>query len=199
MPIIKKPFTLAPLNDNPVVLTQNGANMDLTGGFSHRGGFPTVKFSMPPQPVMLEMGSLKLTGQILVKDANNQAMISSNAGVINSNGRSGATGQGGNIEVDSGADMLGQTALNIPNWGGIQNVIDKVVVQSKKSLIELSSVNNYGQYSGLTEAYNNNSDDYRHVPLTKSLSAGDHAEHTNRRMLTCASSAAANGMISLSK
>ena len=197
MPIIKKPFTLAPLNDNPVVLTQNGANMDLAGGFSHKGGFPTVKFSMPPQPVMLEMGSLKLTGQILVKNANSQVMFADNSGQSYANGRAGANGQAGNIDVDAGANMLQQTALNIPNWGGIQNVIDKVVVQSKKSLIELSSVNNYGQYSGLTEAYNHNADDYRHVPLTKSLSAGDQAHATNRRMLTASSSLQANGMESM--
>ena len=51
MPIIKKPFTLAPLNDNPAVLTQTVAPaVSISGGFSHKGGFPTIKFSIPPQP-----------------------------------------------------------------------------------------------------------------------------------------------------
>ena len=47
MPIIKKPFSLAPLNDNPCVLTAGTPPaMSITGGFSHKGGFPTIKWSI---------------------------------------------------------------------------------------------------------------------------------------------------------
>ncbi len=187
MPIIKKPFTLAPLNDNPVVLTGNGDNMTVSGGFSHKQGFPTVKFSIPPQPTMLEISTLKLVGQIIVKQADNTAMIAANNSVVYGNGIAADTnGIIGTVEsLDNG--MVPQTALNLPNWGGVKNVIDKVVVQSKKSLIELTSINNYGQYVGLTEAYNNNDDDYRGIPVIKSLSAGNHAKDLNRRLLTCCS------------
>ena len=31
MPIIKKPFTLSPLNDNPVVMTANGDALNISG------------------------------------------------------------------------------------------------------------------------------------------------------------------------
>lgn len=200
MPIIKKPFTLSPLNDNPVVISDGGNNqLSIAGGFSHKGGFPTIKFSLPPQPVMLEMGSLKLTGQILVKKSDNTALLAENNGTAYSNGVSGGTnGRTGGIDLDRNTGMLPQTALNLPNWGGVHNVIDKVVVQSKKSLIELTSVNNYGQYSALTECYNNNEDDYLISPPIKSLSAGVNANFLNRRLLTCASPLNANGMTSLS-
>ena len=137
MPIIKKPFSLAPLNDNPVVLTADGNDLVLSGGFSHKQGFPTIKFSIPPQPSMLEMASLKLVGQILVKQADNKVLIANNASTDYSNGEKDATGNGrvGTIDNNSGADMTKQTALNLSGYGGVQNVIDKVVIQSKKSLI----------------------------------------------------------------
>jgi hypothetical protein len=186
MPIIKKPFSLSPLNDNPAVLTGNADTISVSGGFSHRQGFPTIKFSIPPQPSMLEMSSLRLVGQILVKKSNNQIFVANRKGTNYSNGVTGNTnGVVGNIELEN-ANMLPQTALNLPNWGGVKNVLDKVVVQSKKSLIELTSVNNYGQYAGMTECYNNNGDDYLIGPLTNSLSGGGLAKHINRRLLTAA-------------
>ncbi len=189
MPIIKKPFSLAPLNDNPCVLTGGVAPaMSITGGFSHKGGFPTIKWSIPPQPAMLEMSSLRMVGQIIVKQADGNVMIANNHNGPYANGANATAGTNftaGNIEkID--ADMIPATALNLPNWGGVKNVIDKVVVQSKKSLIELTQVNNYGQYAALTEAYSNSADDYLIEPQTKALANGVNAKHANRRMLPCA-------------
>lgn len=199
MPIIKKPFSLSPLNDNPAVLSNSTDDITITGGFSHKQGFPTIKFSIPPQPSMIETASLKLVGQILVKQANGNALVAKNNGTDYANGiKAGTpTASAGNIEKED-ANMLPQTALNMNGWGGVQNVIDKVVVQSKKSLIELSSVNNYGGYVALTEAYNNDADDYQLSPLTHSLSSGNKGNLVNRRLLTCATSTAAAGMTSLS-
>ncbi len=196
MPVIKKPFTLAPLNDNPVVLSGSNTSMTIQGGFSHKQGFPTIKFSIPPQPTMLEMSSLRLVGQVLIKKADATVLVARNNSAEYSNGRYAANSVKGTIEnVD--ANMIPQTALNLPNWGGIKNVIDKVVVQSKKSLIELTSVNNYGQYSGITECYNNNGDDYLRSPITNALACGTHATNSNRRLLS-ASLAGANEAVSLS-
>ena len=174
MPVIKKPFTLAPLNDNPVVLSGSNTAMSIQGGFSHKQGFPTIKFSIPPQPTMLEMSFLRLVGQVLIKKAGATVLVAQNNSAEYSNGTYGTNSVKGSIE-NVNANMLPQTALNLPNWGGIKNVIDKVVVQSKKSLIELTSVNNYGQYSGITECYNNNGDDYLRSPITNALACGTHA------------------------
>ena len=191
MPIIKKNFSLSPLNDNPCVMTASTDDLVVSGGFSHKGGFPTLKYSIPPQPSMLERATLKLVGQIIVKKNDNTALVAKNNNGDYSTGVKGTDGDGGLIESEGQADMLPQTAINLPNWGGVKNIIDKVVIQSKKSLIELSSVNNYGGYVSMLEAYNNNIDDYAISPLTHSLSAGNNAKHTNRRMLTCATSTAA--------
>ena len=64
------------------------------------------------------------------------------------------------VYLNNGVNLTNRTALNIPNWGGIKNVVDKVVIQSKKSLVEISSANNYSQFEGLVEAYHYNKDDY---------------------------------------
>ncbi len=203
MPIIKKHFSLSPLNDNPAKISgtaagAGGAMGSVTGGFSHKDGFPTVKFSIPPQPAMLETNSLRLVGQILVKEPNGLVKGVNNTQTF-ANGRQLASGglqanMSGTIEADNGAGLSSLTALNIPNWGGVKNVIDKVVIQSKKSLIELSSSINYGQFVAINECYSNNSNDYRCLPLNRGLASGPNADLTNRRMLAAPKAdTAANG------
>ena len=185
MPIIKKHFSIAPLNDNPAVLS-NAAAPVISGGLSHKDGFPTVKFSVPPQPAMLEIATLKLVGQFLVKNSDNTAFtpadVSGGAASVYSNGNATA----GTINHNNGANLARETALNVPNWGGVKNMIDKVVIQSKKSLIELSSSINYGQFVSIGECYTHNEEDYLHSPLSRSMSCGSNADKLNRRTLTCA-------------
>jgi hypothetical protein len=64
MPLMKKHFSLSPLNDVPVVVSAAG---QITGGFSHADGFPTIRFSLPAQNTLLETTSLHLVGQFLIK------------------------------------------------------------------------------------------------------------------------------------
>ncbi len=171
MPIMKKHFSLSPLNDVPVVM--NGTS--ITGGFSHKDGFPTVRFSIPAQNNLLETTSLKLVGQFLIKKANNQA--------LNDQITAGAAAA---TALNNGAAMEAATAINIPNWGGVKNVIDKIVLQSKKTQVELTSAINYAQFESLGECYSNNKDDYKIVPMNRSLNSGENSEYTNRRMLRSA-------------
>lgn len=165
MPVVKKHFSLSPLNDNPVVIT---GGTTITGGMSHKDGFPTIKFSIPQQEALLETQTLHLVGQVLVKESD--GTIFNDA--VDNNDNFGNT-----------AVLTKRTALNIPNWGGIKNVIDKVVIQSKKSLVEISSANNYSQFEGLVEAYHYNKGDYIHTPLSRGLASGDNADLINRKIL----------------
>ena len=205
MPIIKKPFTLAPLNDNPVNIAgvdSNGFNK-ITGGFSHKNGFPTIKFSVPPQPAMLETGTLRLVGQFLVKDGSDNMLktdaVSVDGGTNQPLGFSDgdiAKGAGklNNQNAPAAGKMNNETNVNLPNWGGIKNVIEKVVVQSKKTLVEISSVNNYSQYTSLQECYTNNEVDYKMSPYSRALTTGKNAGNTNRRVVgSCAMDASAGG------
>ena len=186
MPIIKKHFSLAPLNDNPVNIS-NASTPIISGGLSHKDGFPTIKFSIPPQPAMLEIATLKLVGQFLVKTSANEIWTPANVDGSATSVLSKGSG-GGTIDNDNGASIARETVLNLPNWGGVKNVIDKVVIQSKKSLIELSSSINYGQFVAMGECYSHNEVDYLHSPLTRSMSAGSNADKLNRRNLMNAKS-----------
>ena len=186
MPIVKKHFSLSPLNDNPLSIG-NQAVPVLTNGFSHRDGFPTVKFSIPPQPAMLETSSLRLVGQFIVKqNATNTPMTDTtdNAqATANRTYPSGRAGEGGRINnnnTNANGGTIAPTMLNLSNFGGVSNVIDKVVIQSKKSLVELTSAINYSQYVAIQEVYTNNDDDYRCSPFTNTLSTGREGDKVNR-------------------
>jgi len=167
MPLLKKHFSLSPLNDNPVVF--DGAS--ITGGLSHKDGFPTIKFSIPQQEALLETQTLHLTGQILVKQGDNTLFKETK--VANDN-------------LDNTANLTNRGALNMPNFGGVKNIIDKVVIQSKKSLVEISSAINYSQFEALVECYHYNSNDYLMTPLSRGLASGSHATNINRNMLASA-------------
>lgn len=191
MPVIKKHFSLSPLNDNPAQINDAGAPV-ITNGLSHKDGFPTIRFSIPPQPAMLEIKSLKLVGQILVKKADNTLFTPNPSGTLAnhrtlSNGREGGEISFSNAVAGGAVEVLAaETALNIPNWGGVKNMVDKVIIQSKKSLIELTSAINYGGFVSISECYTNNKVDYLNAPLCRGLASGPNADLVNRRMLGAA-------------
>ncbi len=165
MPLMKKHFSLSPLNDSPVIV--NGGVIQ--GGFSHKDGFPTIRFSVPAQNTMLETSTLHLVGQIIIKKNDGTPLDDA----VNT----------GNTNLNNGANLEYSTAINYPNWGGIKNCIDKVVIQSKKSQVELTSAINYAQFESLGECYSNNKEDYKQSPLNRSLNSGVDSEFTNRRMV----------------
>ena len=165
MPIKKVNFSIAPINENRVI--QTGATT-VTGGFSHKQGSATVRFSIPTSERLLQSSSLRLTGQIILKTANDN--VYNNA-------------VGANILENNGVNLQRFTSCNMPTFGGVKNCIDKVIVQSKKSNVELANVNQYGLYSTLKEVYTNKEDDYLWGKVCNgSLSQGRHAEATNRRI-----------------
>ncbi len=167
MPVEKNYFSISPLNDNP--LQSSGSN-GVSGGFSFKESNPIVKFSLPAIEKLLETGSLVLSGQFFIKQSDTNegfARESVFANLNNSNGTS----------------VVKETITNIPNHGGVHNVIDKVVVQTKKTNTELINVHNYPAYSSLREAYTNCDEDYLWgVAPNRSLGMGIHADKMNRRM-----------------
>ena len=166
MPIEKNYFSISPLNDNP--LQSMGTN-GITGGFSFRESNPIVKFSLPAVEKMLETSTLVLSGMFIVKQSD------TNEGFRNT--------AYGNLDNDDGANVVKETSNNIPNHGGVHNVIDKVVVQTKKTNTELINIHNYPAYSSLREAYTNCDEDYiwGNAP-NRSLAQGRWADQTNRRI-----------------
>lgn len=164
MPIAKKYFSVSPNNDKPTVSL--GANQ-IRAGFSSKQGDPVIRFSIPASNMLLDTSNLRLVGQMQVKTANDNQVIQDKT----------------NIADNNGANLARATSANIPNYGGIHNVIDKVVIQSKKSNVELSSVNNYSMNASLMEAYSNNNDDYVFGDVeVQTMAQGRDAVHSNRKM-----------------
>ena len=64
MPSKKLNFSVSPINDNPTVVSAT----TVINGFSHKNGFPTIKFSIPSQDLLLDTKSLRLSGQLIVKN-----------------------------------------------------------------------------------------------------------------------------------
>jgi len=166
MPIEKNYFSISPLNDNP--LQSSGTN-GVAGGFSFKESNPIVKFSFPAVEKLLETRTLVLSGQFLIKQQD------TDEGFRDPNYA--------NMENDNGASITKEVACNIPNHGGVHNVIDKVVVQTKKTNTEIINIHNYPAYSSLRQAYTNNDEDYLWgVAANRTLAQGHHANEINRRM-----------------
>jgi hypothetical protein len=158
MPISKQYFSITPINNIPVSVATN----TFTNGFRHQGN-PTIKFSIPASERLLEISSLSLVGQFIT--LNNNESLNSLASINDNNGASLSTA----------------AAANIPAYGGVQNCLDKIVIQSKKSNTELSNQTNYSLFSSLRQAHANNKDDYIQVPSIKTLAGGENAQYQNRR------------------
>ena len=137
MPVAKKHFSISPNNDKPTIAV---AANTIRGGFSSRQGDPTCRFSVPASNMILDVNSLRLVGQFQVKTGNDNVVLSSVT----------------NIDDNNGANLNRATSANIPNYGGLHNLIEKVVIQSKKSNTELASINNYPMNASLMEAYSHN-------------------------------------------
>tara|TARA_R110001592_G_scaffold52977_6_gene162529 strand:- start:62 stop:1609 length:1548 start_codon:yes stop_codon:yes gene_type:complete len=166
MPIEKNYFQISPLNDNP--LQSSGAN-GVAGGFSFKESNPIIKFSLPAVEKLLETKTLVLTGQFIVKQQDTDEGFRDPTYA--------------DLENDNGADIAKETACNIPNHGGVHNVIDKVVIQTKKTNTELINIHNYPAYSSLREAYTNCDEDYLWgVAANRTLAQGNHADTINRRI-----------------
>tara|TARA_R110001599_G_scaffold6754_4_gene33780 strand:+ start:1070 stop:2578 length:1509 start_codon:yes stop_codon:yes gene_type:complete len=177
MPLNKKYFSITPTNDQP--LTSSGAHK-VSNGFSHRQGNPTIRLSIPSVEMLLETKSLRLTGQLIVKTANDNTLFN---------------GIPTNFDDGNGANLTKQTSANLPAFGGVHNCFDKIIVQSKKSNTELSNTTNYPTYASLREAYSYNGEDYLwgEVGCMNLSQGGNNAQHSNRRMNISANAHSSHG------
>jgi len=157
MPVQKNTFLIKPSNNT-------------TDGFSHSKGNPVIKFSVPAQDLLLETTSLRLTGRI--------QFFNSNGDLISVPGNKDA------LTLDDGsAAQQGPVNTNLSNLGGVHNCIDKVVVKSKKSSIELVNDPNYSQQTAVKQGLSNNKGDFLRSPLNRTLGSGNNADLLNRRLV----------------
>lgn len=160
MPLQRINFSIPPLNE---INTSANAAGTMVGGFRFNGN-PNVKFSIPSQPRMLDTSEMYLTGQVVMMDS---------AGAPK-------TFPTNNINDNNGANLTAVANTNISPWGGVENVIERVFVQTKKSSVELMTHNNYPMYVNLKNGYSNNDRDYLNCPLTRYMAAGKENGVINR-------------------
>jgi hypothetical protein len=147
------------------------ATNETSNGFSHKNGNPVIQFTLPAVNQLLESSSLKLIANVMFRDANNA--------IISQNGDNNSyTADGGNANLSS------ECKLNMPNFGGVHNMIEKLVIKSKKTKVDLVNDNSYAHYKALNEAYSFNSRDYLRSPLNRSLSTGINGDKLMRRLVS---------------
>lgn len=160
MPLKKTHFSLTPINDQ-------------ANGFSYSNGYPVIRFSVPSQELMLETTTLKLTGLLQVSDKTKALLTDAPYEDEMQRNNSAAAAP---MPVPVGASLL--------PFGGVHNMIDKIVIQSKKNNVELISETNYAQFRSIKEAYSYNIEDYRRVPFCRSLGSGLNSQYTTRHVMT---------------
>ncbi|MHA2182713.1 MAG: hypothetical protein ACXAAH_14935, partial [Promethearchaeota archaeon] len=155
MPVSKRTFLIKPSNN-------------VQDGFSHNKGNPVVKFSVPAQDLLLETSSLRLVGRIKFFQSNNtEFSINGNLDTLSSN--------------DDGTSAQEQpVSMNLCNLGGVHNCIDKVVIKSKKSSVELVNDANYSQFTAVKQGLAHNKSDYLRSPLNRTLGCGNNCDLVNR-------------------
>ena len=141
-----------------------------SSGFTSKGGFPIVKFSVPSQQAWLETKSLRLTGRIQIKPTSS-TLIGPNV-----------TNFTDVLDEPNDSNLEECTAVTFSPFGGVKTSIDKVVIQSKKTQAELSSDNNYSQYVCLKESRFGIKSDFRNSLCCRSLSLGENARFSQRRL-----------------
>ncbi|MGI9555874.1 MAG: hypothetical protein ACR2M9_03355, partial [Cyanophyceae cyanobacterium] len=140
-------------------------NAPASGVFSFKSGTPTVIFSIPAQDRLLDVGELKLVGNLKIKDSGG-TLITDKA----------------NISDSQGAAISKATSTNISPLTGVQGSISKVVLQSKKTRQEIAQIVNYPDYLAVRQAYLHNKVDFRTMPNNKTLASGADALYMSRRM-----------------
>tara|TARA_R110000796_G_scaffold23543_5_gene67346 strand:+ start:42 stop:1577 length:1536 start_codon:yes stop_codon:yes gene_type:complete len=171
MPLQRDFFSIPATNELNTYLTGGALN----GGFNFSKGNNVAHFSIPAQERMLPTQAMFLTGQMIVCGADGVPLSD----------RDG-------ISIDNGADLTKIGNLNISNWGGVQNTIDKVMIQSKKSPVELINVNNYGMYQNIKSAYQSNDKDFLVSPLTRQMSSGKDAVMNRHNLVQISATAGAS-------
>jgi len=166
MPVSKVYFSVPPLNDQS---TASAGNV-FTGGFSTNKGNANIKFAISAQDRLLDTSDLYLTGRIIHVTSTGAPLTL----------KAGAATTLAEFNANNGAGLQAVTNQNVSNWGGVQNMIKRIFVQSKKSSVSISEHRNYPMYVNARTAWTNNRDNYLVSPLTRYDAAGKEANFINR-------------------
>lgn len=169
MPTQRVFFNIPPLNDQS---TSSTAKV-VSGGFSTVAGNENIRFAIGSQDRLLPTDDLYLSGQILHVDSTGTPISVDTAGGINK----------AHYSLNNTADLTKFANQNISNWGGIQTMVKKIFLQSKKTAINISEHRNYPMYVSARNAWTNNKADYLVSPMIRYSAGGVDAGNTNRHTI----------------
>ena len=170
MPSSKVYFSIPPLNDQSV----KSSGDDLSGGFSNKNGNGNIKFAISSQDRLLDTSDLYLTGQV-IHVLNDGSPITL---------KTGATTTKAEYSANNGTGLQAYTNQNISNWNGLESMVKKIFIQSKKTSVNISEHRNYPMYNAARKAWTHNKQDYLISPLIRACAAGTDATHANRHATT---------------
>lgn len=175
MPVSKVYFSVPPVND--LSISENAGA--ISGGFSNAKGNGNIRFQISAQDRLLDTSDMYLTGRIIhVKSDGTPLVVPVGTTKANYNAQNG-------VNLQKVANQ------NISNWGGVSNMIKRVVVQSKKTSVNVSENRNYPMYVNARTAWTHSKDDFLVSPLLRTAASGTYANDLNRKASTMA---AANAM-----
>lgn len=166
MPVSKVYFSVPPINDQSVSSAANA----FSGGFSNVKGNANIKFQISAQDRLLDTSDLYLTGRILHVRADGSPLTLKPAAATTL----------AEFNASQGNTLQAYTNQNVSNWGGVQNMVKRIFVQSKKTSVSISEHRNYPMFVNVKEAWSNADADYLISPLTRFDAAGNFADEVNR-------------------
>lgn len=166
MPVSKVYYSIPPLNDQSV----SSAGDVLSGGFSNVKGNANIKFQISAQDRLLDTSDMYLTGRILHVTSTGAPLTCKPAAATTL----------AEFNANNGTGLQAYTNNNISNWGGVQNMVKRVFVQSKKTSVSISEHRNYPMFVNTRDAWTHARDDYLTSPLIRADAAGTEADFINR-------------------
>jgi len=165
MPSQKLYFSIPPLND-----INTGTNAGaITGGFSTKNGNANIKFALGAQDRLLDTSDMYLSGQIIMVNADGTPLTITAGSMAKAD-----------FSAKNGTTLQKTSNQNISNFAGVETMIKRIFLQSKKTSVNISEHRDYPKYVETRNAWTNNNADYRISPMIRTSAGGVDAGNTNR-------------------
>lgn len=177
MPSQKVYFSIPPLNDQSTAAAGTNATSNITGGFSNKNGNANIKFALGSQDRLLDTSDMYLTGRIIYVKSDGVPLTQKDS---LARPIPGTATTKANYSLNNGANLQAVSNQQISNFAGVETMVKKIFIQSKKTSVNISEHRNYPMYKEVRNAWTNNSADYRISPLTRTSAGGRDAGLINK-------------------
>ena len=165
MPSQKLYFSIPPLNDVSTGLNAGA----ITGGFSNKNGNSNIKFALGSQDRLLDTSDMYLTGQIVMVNSDGTPLTIDRGTMTKSH-----------FSENNGVNLQKISNQNISNFAGVETMIKRIFIQSKKTSVNIAEHRDYPKFVETRHAWTNNKSDFRISPLIRTGAGGVDAGVINR-------------------